>query len=263
MRSKWRGPGRYPETITRDVSAERLERFFVRDGDAYRVSKDIREMCLFSVHNLIKDAPFSKLDLISCRNLLIYLDASLQNRVIPLFHFALRHGGYLFLGLSENVTQHSKLFTRTDGRYRLFKARPVAVERPVFDLPLTTGSYRHQVAAERGTTPAATEETVSRRATRLVESYSPAYVVVDDHYEVLHFSGRTGKYIQPSAGAASLNLFNLLETGLRPDVRTALHKAMTNGQKVVQENVSVSSSLFRASRVAVASSSSCSRRWGR
>ena len=231
--------GRYPETIARDVPAEQLDRFFLRDGDSYRVIKDIREMCIFSVHNLIKDAPFSKLDLISCRNLLIYLDASLQNRVIPLFHFALRHGGYLFLGPSENVTQHSKLFTRVDGRYRIFKARPVSVERKAIDFPLTTGTYRHHVAAERGSTAAAMEETVSRRAMRLVEPYSPAYVVVDDHHEVLHFSGRTGKYIQPSAGAASLNLFNLLEASLRPDVRAALHKAMTTGQKVVQENVSV------------------------
>jgi two-component system CheB/CheR fusion protein len=233
--------GRYSDAIARDVSAERLDRFFVKDGSFYRVAKDIREMCVFSVHNLIKDAPFSKLDLISCRNLLIYLDASLQNRVIPLFHFALRHGGYLFLGPSENVTQGSKLFTKIDGRHRIFKARPVGVERPMVDFPLTTAPYRVHAQGERGGAVVPMEESVSRRAIRLVESYAPAYVVVDEHYDVLHFSGRTGKYIQPAAGAASLNIFNLLETGLRPEVRSALHKAMTTGRKVNHENVLVPS----------------------
>jgi two-component system, chemotaxis family, CheB/CheR fusion protein len=231
--------GRYSEASVRDISPERLERFFVKDGNGYRVAKDVREMCIFSMHNLIKDAPFSRLDLVSCRNLLIYLDATLQNRIIPLFHFALRNGGYLFLGSSENVTQHSKLFTRVDGRHRIFKARAVAAERPTIDFPLTAGTYRSHLPPEPGTTPATAEESVSRRAMRLVESYAPAYVVVDEHQDVLRFSGRTGKYIQPSPGAASLNLFNLLETGLRSEVRAALHKAMTTGRKVVQENVFV------------------------
>ena len=231
--------GRYPETITRDVSPQRLERFFARDGHFYRVSRDIREMCVFSVHNIIRDAPFSKLDLISCRNLLIYLEAPLQDRVIPLFHFALRRGGYLFLGPLENVTQHGKLFTRVDGRYRIFKARQVATGRPAIDFPLTTGTYRGALAGERANAPGSEEETVSRRALRLVDAYSPAYVVVDDRNEVLHFSARTGKYLQPSAGTASLDLFNLLDAGLRLDARTALQQAMASGQKATQENVLV------------------------
>ena len=231
--------GRYSDAIARNVSPERLERFFVKDGNSYRVVKDIRDMCVFSVHNLIKDAPFSKLDLISCRNLLIYLEGSLQSRVIPLFHFALRHGGYLFLGPSENVSQHTKLFTKIDGRHHIFKARPVGVERPAVDFPLTTTVYRNHAQIERGGGAQPIEESVSRRAMRLVEAYSPAYVVVDEHQDVLHFSGRTGKYIHPAPGAASLNIFNLLETSLRPEVRSALHKAMTTGEKVVQENVLV------------------------
>ena len=231
--------GRYAEASVRDISPERRERYFVKDGNTYRVSKDVREMCIFSVHNLIKDAPFSRLDLVSCRNLLIYLDATLQGRIIPLFHFALRNGGYLFLGSSENVTQHTKLFTRIDGRHRIFKARAVGIERPTVEFPLAAGAYRGHPAPEHGTTPASVEESVSRRAMRLVESYAPAYVVVDEHQDVLRFSGRTGKYIQPAAGAASLNLFNLLEASLRPEVRAALHKATTTGRKVVQENVFV------------------------
>lgn len=228
--------GRYPEAIARDVSPERRERFFVRDGNAYRVAKDIREMCIFFVHNLIRDAPFSKLDLISCRNMLIYLQQSLQNRVIPLFHFALRRGGYLFLGPSENLPQHGKLFTKIDGRHRIFKARPVNVERTAIDLPLGAGTYRDHPSVERAGAPVAAEETVSRRAMRIMEHYAPAYVVVDEHYEILHFSGRTGKYLQPTPGTASLNLFNILETSLRPDVRAALHEAMTRGRRTVREH---------------------------
>jgi two-component system, chemotaxis family, CheB/CheR fusion protein len=231
--------GRYSEASLRDISPERLERYFVKEGNGYRVAKEVREMCIFSMHNLIKDAPFSRLDLVSCRNLLIYLDATLQSRIIPLFHFSLRSGGYLFLGSSENVTQHTKLFTRIDGRHRIFKARAVAVERPAIDFPLVATPHRGQRMPEQSAMPATVEESVSRRAMRLVESYAPAYVVVDEHQDVLRFSGRTGKYIQPSAGAASLNLFNLLESGLRSEVRATLHKAMTTGRKVVHENVSV------------------------
>lgn len=228
--------GVYPASTAGDLTPERFDRFFVRDGSSYRVIKDIRDMCIFSLHNLIKDAPFSKLDLISCRNLLIYLDASLQNRIIPLFHFALRHGGYLFLGPSENVTQHAKLFTRVDGKHRIFKAHPVANERAMLEFPLSAGTYRDHTVPHKPPPVGRFEETVSRRAARLMENYTPAYVVLDEHFDVIHFSGRTGKYLQPSAGAASLNLFNILETSLRPDVRTVLHRAQTTGQKAVREN---------------------------
>ena len=229
--------GLYPASIAKDLTPERLQRFLVKDGSLYRVVKDIREMCLFSVHNLIKDAPFSKLDLISCRNLLIYLDGSLQSRIIPLFHFALRHGGYLFLGPSENVTQHPKLFAKVDLKHRVFKAQPVAAERPVFDFPLSTGSYRNHVSHDRPGAGAPADDTVSRRAARVMETYAPAYVVVDERHDVVHFSGRTGKYLQPSPGAASLNLFNILDTSLRPEVRGLLHRAATADERIMRENV--------------------------
>src|SRR5258708_674641 len=155
--------GIYPEAIARDVSPERLERFFVRDGNTYRIVKDIREMCIFSIHNLIKDAPFSKLDLISCRNLLIYLDASLQSRALLLFHFALRQRGFLFLGPSENVTQQPKLWSRVNPRLRLFKARPIENERVKLDFPVTTAVYRDALDPARRLTPPVGKDTMSRR----------------------------------------------------------------------------------------------------
>lgn len=226
--------GRYPHEIARHMSEDRLDRFFVREDHGYRVMKDIREMCIFSVHNLIKDAPFSKLDLISCRNLLIYLDATLQHRVTPLFHFALRNGGYLFLGPAENVS-NTRLFERIDAKARIFKARPTAQERPPLDLPLAAGAQRPPTLPERG--PAGMEESLARRAARVMDAYSPAYVIVDDHYDILHFAGRTGKYVQPSPGTANLNLFNLLDMSLRTDVRALLSKAAATGQKVTLDHV--------------------------
>jgi two-component system CheB/CheR fusion protein len=231
--------GIYPEAIAADVPAEKLDRFFVRDGSNYRVAKLIREMCIFSVHNLIKDAPFSKLDLISCRNLLIYLDAALQNRLVPLFHFALRQRGYLFLGPAENVTQHPKLFDRVDNKHRLFKARPVEAIRPPLEFPLSSTGFRPPAAGERSGPPGNLDETVGRRAQRVVEAYAPAYVVVDGNYDILHFSGRTGRYLQPSSGAASLNLFSIVDTALRPDLRSVLHQAMASGRKMVHEGITL------------------------
>jgi two-component system CheB/CheR fusion protein len=115
--------GRFPATIAKDIPQQRLEKYFVREDGTYRISSELRELCLFSAHNLLRDAPFSKLDLISCRNLLIYLTPELQNRLIPLFHYALNEGGYLFLGSSENLTRHTRLFATVDKSHRIFCRR--------------------------------------------------------------------------------------------------------------------------------------------
>ena len=122
--------GRFPAAIARDVSPEQLERYFVREDGTYAIAGDLREICLFSAHNLLRDAPFSRLDLISCRNLLIYLTPELQHRLIPLFHYALNEGGFLFLGGSENLTRHTRLFSTVDKAHRLFRRdlRPVLLE---------------------------------------------------------------------------------------------------------------------------------------
>lgn len=231
--------GLYPAAISGSMSPERLETFFIKEGSDYRVAKEIREMCIFSVHNVIKDAPFSRLDLISCRNLLIYLDATLQSRVLLLFHFALRHRGYLFLGPSENVTQHLKLFTKVDGKLRLFKAREAYVGRQPIEFPLATSIYRSPLEPERphGSLRPTIRDTVIRRAQRVAEVYAPACFVVDDGYEILHFSGRTGRYLQPSP--ASLNLFSIIDAGLRPDLRAVIHQAVTTGRRVIRENASL------------------------
>src|SRR5258708_37591883 len=116
--------GRFPAAIAKDISPQRLDRYFTREDGTYRITGELREFCLFSTHNLLRDAPFSRLDLVSCRNLLIYLTSELQNRLLPLFHYALNESGYLFLGSSENGTRHARLFSTADKAQRIFRHRP-------------------------------------------------------------------------------------------------------------------------------------------
>src|SRR5262249_47162819 len=170
--------GRFPSTIASDVPARWLERYFVREDGSYRIAGDLREICLFSSHNLLRDAPFSKLDLISCRNLLIYLTPQLQNRLVPLFHYALNDGRYLFRGTSENVTRHPRLFSVVDKTHRLFCRRP-QMERRLPEFPLTAADGARRLAMPRSR-PALEQESLQTLAERhLLDRYSPAYVVVN------------------------------------------------------------------------------------
>jgi two-component system, chemotaxis family, CheB/CheR fusion protein len=228
--------GIYPEIVVRGLSPERLDKFFIKQGATCRIVKQVREMCIFSVHNVVKDAPFSKLDLISCRNLLIYFDLPLQTRVLALFHFALRQGGYLFLGPSETVTSQPKLFAKVDTRARLFKGRSIETERFAAELPLGPESVR-PTDTEMAQIQFSAREAIGRRAQRFLEAYAPAAVVIDDQHEIMHFSGRTGRFLQPTPGTASLNLFNIVEASLRPDLRTALNHSIAQNRRVVRENI--------------------------
>ncbi|MFE1597641.1 CheR family methyltransferase [Methylobacterium sp. ID0610] len=230
---------RYPESIAQDLTPERLARWFVREGNTYCVVKELREMCIFSQHSIVKDAPFSRIDLISCRNLLIYLDAELQNQVVPLLHFALKPQGVLFLGSSESVSRHPKLFTSVGGRSRIFRRLETGV-RMLPNFPFATAS---QLA---GSPPAIdidqrlrAEASLTRRAERFAERYAPAYVIVDASYNVLHFSGRTGRYIDPAGGVASLNLLQLAHPDLRLDLRNALTKAAEEERTIQVENLRI------------------------
>ncbi|MFL6735515.1 MAG: CheR family methyltransferase, partial [Sphingomonas sp.] len=233
--------GRYSNAIADHVSPERLARWFIKEGDTYRVVKELREMCIFSPHNLIKDAPFSRIDLLSCRNLLIYLNADLQSRVIPIFHFSLRANGLLFLGASENVTRHQKLFAPIDRKSRLFR-RVEAPTKILPEFPLVARAARHHAFEERSFSavrPSAIAASVGRRAEVIAERYAPAYVIIDTQFEVLHFSGRTGKFLEPVSGAASLHLFNLVKRDLRLDLRAAIHEAMEKGERAEHARIPV------------------------
>lgn len=230
--------GRFPATIARDISPERLRRFFVPEEGSYRIASELREICLFSSHNLLRDAPFSKLDLITCRNLLIYLTSELQNRLIPLFHYALNDSGFLFLGTSENVTRHARLFSTVDKAHRIFRRRPL-LERRLPEFPLTApDSTRHRLApTER---PSARQEPLRALAERqLLDRYAPPYVVINGEGDLVYGSGRTGKYLELAPGAPRMDVYSMARHGLRPELRTAVQKAVATGNVVTQRNIAV------------------------
>ncbi len=231
--------GRYPAAIAKDVSPERLARWFIKEGNTYCVAKELREMCIFSQHSIVKDAPFSRLDLISCRNLLIYLDTDLQSRVIPLFHFALKPGGFLFLGNAENVSRHPALFAPVESRSRIFQRLDVGT-RILPDLPFTAVDRKVADTQALPVRPRAVESALALRAERIVERYAPAYVIVDEAFNVLHFSGRTGRFLEPSGGVASLNLLNLVHPDLRLDLRSTLARAVEHNAAEQASNLRLS-----------------------
>jgi two-component system CheB/CheR fusion protein len=233
---------RYPEGIAAHISRERLARFFQKQEHSYVVAKEIREMCIFSAHNLIKDPPFSRLDLIVCRNLLIYLEAELQKLVAQLFHYSLRPGGYLFLGPSENLAGPADLFRTLDKKNRIFQ-RNETMSRPAVPITLRDGSRAGEPAEPR-TLPAVAPKGSGSAPIHvleriLIDHYSPAWVVVNARGETVYFSPRTGRYLEPAAGAPSADLVGMARPGLRPELRAAIHRAQKTGDVVLRQGVEV------------------------
>ncbi|MDR6874515.1 two-component system CheB/CheR fusion protein [Bosea sp. BE125] len=227
---------RYRKTI--GLTPERLAKWFSPDGDAYCPVKVIREMCVFSTHSVTKDPPFSKLDLISCRNLLIYMNAALQDRVMKTFHYALKPDGMLFLGPSESMTRQSRLFADSDKKHRIFRREDTVATLP--DVTLRAASFATPDLPPAGLAAGPGEDRIDKTARRLLEKYSPAFVVIDKHNDILRFSGgEAGHYLEPSSGVASLNLFGILRKALRPIVRSTLQQALSKKAAAVHEAVPV------------------------
>ena len=226
--------GRYPTNIEKDVSAERLARWFVKEGDTYCVVRELRECCIFSQHSIVKDPPFSRLDMVSCRNLLIYLGADLQSQVIPLFHFALKPEGYLFLGNAENVSRHAQLFATVDRTFRIFQRLP-SERKVLLDFPFIP-SVRLPVA---GPAPAPKHlpapEGLARHAERITERHAPGYAIIDLGFNVQHFSSKAGRFIHPASGTPNLSLLNLVHADLRGALRSALARATEGAVVEVNE----------------------------
>ena len=233
--------GRYPHSIAHDITTERLTRYFIDEGDAYRVAPDVRNCCIFSVHDVIRTAPFSRLHLISCRNLLIYLDNDLQKRLIPLFHFALREKGALFLGHSENVTQQQQqFFAATDKKHRIFQKRE-QVSRPPLEIPLFSAAQRPQdiqhASAEHE--PPKQQSLTQKAPSMVLDEFAPPHVVVDEHNTIQYFSRGTGRVLQPAPGVARHNILDMARPGLRHSLRTALSRAAQSGTQVRLQDVQV------------------------
>ena len=232
--------GRYPANLTNSISPERLRRFFTPEGESYRVAKSLREMCVFSAHSVIRDPPFSRLDLISCRNLLIYLKTNLQAQVFPLFHYALRPSGYLFLGFSESISRYAEMFVPIDKKSRLFQRRDLAAQPAAPRLQFAPSARRDQtVAGIGGRPPPQRPDLLRKTASTIIEHFAPTFVIVDEFGAALYFSTGTGKYLQAAAGPPTRDVIAMARPGLRADLRAALHHAKESGRKATRERVAV------------------------
>jgi PAS domain S-box-containing protein len=228
--------GRYPAEIEERVSRQRLERWFVRDGAGWRMGKEIRDSCIFSVHSLIRDAPFSALDLISCRNVLIYLEPDLQRKVIPVFHYALRHGGYLLLGPAEGLVSHPDLFETVDKKHRIFR-RKETVARPQVEFPLSARGA--PPSAEAAPAPSPRQRATAAIERMLLDEYAPPCAVVDERGDIQFVAGRLGRFLAPPAGAPTTNLLDAFRDSLRLELRSALHAAAASGGRVIRDQIPV------------------------
>jgi chemotaxis methyl-accepting protein methylase/flagellar motor protein MotB len=217
--------GRYPANIAADVSPERLKRFFIKEENGYRVGKEIREMVTFATQNIIMDPPFTKLDILICRNLLIYLTPELQKKLLPLFHYSLTPGGCLFLGSAETISTFTDLFTPLDIKMRLFRRQEslLAIEKLAF--PPTFVHVMPGVPKElEMLQPAANLQTLADQL--LLQHFAPPAVLVNAKGDIIYISGRTGKYLEPAAGKANWNIFAMAREGLRFELGSAFQKAL-------------------------------------
>ncbi len=240
--------GLYAKSLAQDVSPERLQRFFIEEEGAYRVSKAVREQVIFARQNLRSDPPFSRMDLITCRNLLIYLEPALQEKILPAFHYALKPGGFLFLGASESVGRFTELFAPADKKQKIFSRK--AVPTPAFRLPLP-GDRAMPSAPGRPATALSTREqalpeglrgefNAQREADRIsVNQFAPPGVLINAEGQVLQFRGATGAYLEPPTGKASFDLLKMAREGLMLPLRAALSKAKRENQPVRREAVAV------------------------
>ena len=229
---------RYPQTITAQLSPERLQRFFVPEDGLYHLVREVRDLCIFSVHNIVHDPPFSDLDLLTCRNVLIYLEEEIQRKLVPLFHYGLRKGGYLFLGPTESLSGHPEIFRAVDNAHRIFQRVEMPARVPV-EFPLGGLTHRPRMLPRaRPARPPAREMGAGRMLERiLLEEYAPPAVIINELGDILYFSGRTGKYLEPPSGGPSLNIHAMARRHVRLEVRTAVRKAVETRAPVVRQGI--------------------------
>lgn len=231
--------GCYPPNIAQDVTPERLRRFFTREEAGYKVKKDIRSMVVFAVQSVIKDPPFTKLDLLSCRNLMIYLEPEQQNRLIPNFHYALKPGGLLFLSSSESITSHPELFKVINRKWKIYRVCQTAIapSMPLFErAPLASRASKAPNTAVSGKAKGGSIAELSNRL--LLQSYAPASVTTDAGGNILYVHGDTSRYLRSPAGPVTTHVVDMARDGMQLDLRAALNAAAA-GTPTLNREVSV------------------------
>jgi two-component system, chemotaxis family, CheB/CheR fusion protein len=236
--------GQYPANIAADVSPERLRRFFVKQKHGYQVGKEIRESVIFAPQNLIMDPPFTRIDILCCRNLLIYLAPDLQRKVLPLFHYSLNPGGVLFLGSAETIGTATEFFAALDGKARIYRRREMPLRTDPVELPSSFFHGRRPAPEALPSGPAMHDAARNLQILAdqfLLSRYSPAAVLTNDSGDILYISGRTGKYLEPAAGKANWNVYAMARDGLRYELGGAFRKALSEGHPVTRRGVRVES----------------------
>jgi two-component system CheB/CheR fusion protein len=226
---------RYPRAMLDHVTPERIRRYFRSEGASYVLNKDVRDLCIFSAHSVIRDPPFSRMDLVSCRNLLIYFNSELQDNVLPVFNYALRPGGFLFLGPSESVSRHSDLFSAVDKKQGIYQRRSIMNG----NVHIPTWVSKGQAGAQQGGEAAVRKDQRlwKRVEAQIMESHAPAHIVVEAEGDIIYYSARTGKYLEPQMGSPSRQLLAMVRKGLRLELRSALREAAEKQAAATRERV--------------------------
>ena len=230
--------GTYSDEITRDVSADRLSRYFLKTDDGYRVRSHVRELCVFSVHDLTSDPPFGSIDLVSCRNLLIYFDAELQERALRLLHYSLAEPGFLLLGHAESV-RSLRDFVPVEGARNLYAKKPgKQQQRSALALQNAERPLSSPASGGRRTGAAASISEASRQADRqALARFVPPGVLVNDDLTIVEFRGQTGLFLRPEPGSASLDLFRLARAELRQPLALAIERARIENHRVRRSGI--------------------------
>ncbi len=230
--------GVFAENISVTVSPERLRRFFVKTEDGYRIKTEIREMVVFAKHNIIMHAPFTKMDIISCRNMLIYMDPELQKKILGLFSYSLNPNGIIVLGSAETLGNQNQLFSTVDAKLKIFKQSPTAQLPDLFDFP-SSFARTSPTHIENKEAPKSYTNIQSLADQLLLQHFSPPGVLVNEKGDIIYISGPTGKYLEPPVGKANMNIFAMLREGLRNEFPPAFRKAMKTKGTIVLNHLKV------------------------
>ena len=232
--------GVFSKNIVTDVSPERISKFFTSTEDGFRINTSIRETIVYAVHNVIKDPPFTKLDFLSCRNMLIYMEPELQKKLMALFHYSLNSGGLLLLGSAENENSKNGIFTPVDSKLKFYKRSIATQVTELFDFPSSFSQKKSSAPTlVLGKNIVVTDNIQILADEILLQRFAPASVLINDQGDILYITGRTGKYLEPAAGKANMNIFVMLRDGLSGQLLGVIRRAKQNYEAVILRNIKV------------------------
>ncbi len=225
--------GTYKGNIVADVSTERLEQFFIKKGDNYQVKKELREMIVFAQHNIIKDAPFTRLDLLTCRNVMIYLNTELQKKIIPVYHYSLNPNALLMLGPAESIGGFTDLFIPVDPKWKIFACKEsTSASGKVFDFPFQIA--KQQTSSRMEENKPASKKTLSDSFSKfLLDNYTPVAVLINDKGDILYINGKTGKFLELNPGEAAVNIYEMVKEELKYVIRNAVYQAKVQKKTII------------------------------